>query len=61
MPRDEIEIGGGEDGIARRRDSNRLVVVEISASIPRTSIRVVPYARIFVRVNLATRRPVASR
>ena len=52
--RDDIEIGVGEEGIARRRDSNIFVVVVFSASIPMTG-----FARMCIGVNIATISPTA--
>ena len=54
--RDDIEIGVGEEGIARRRDSNIFVVVVFLASMPITVSRA---ARIFIGVNIATISPPA--
>lgn len=57
--RDDIEIGVGEEGITRRRDSNISVVVVFMASIPITGIRVVVLARIPIGVNTAISSPRA--
>ena len=54
--RDDIEIGVGEEGIARRRDSNIFVVLVFLASMPNTVSR---GARIFIGVNIATLSPRA--
>ena len=57
--RDDIEIGVGEEGIARRRDSNIFVVVVFLASMPITVSRVAVLARTLIGVNIATLSPLA--
>ena len=57
--RDDIEIGVGEEGIARRRDSNIFVFDFFLASIPMTVSRVAEVARICIGVNIATISPPA--